>query len=52
MRAKFIWPCLILSAIALPVMQVTRDERQDIRKDERQTSRAIYRQKHDGQVRR
>ncbi|MET4074859.1 hypothetical protein [Hymenobacter sp. UYCo722] len=31
---------------------VTRDERQDIRKDERQTSRAIYRQKHDGQVRR
>ncbi len=31
---------------------VTRDERQDIRKDERQTSRAIYRQKHDGQERR
>ena len=31
---------------------VTRDERQDIRKDERQTSRAIYRQKHDAQVRR
>ena len=31
---------------------VTRDERQDIRKDERQTSRAIHRQKHDGQVRR
>lgn len=30
---------------------VTRDERQDIRKDERQASRAIYRQKHDGQVR-
>jgi hypothetical protein len=30
---------------------VTRDERQDIRQDERQTSRAIYRQKHDGQVR-
>ena len=31
---------------------VTRDERQDIRQDERRTSRAIYRQKHDGQVRR
>ena len=31
---------------------VTRDERQDIKKDERQTSRAIYRQKHDAQVRR
>ncbi|MCI1186596.1 hypothetical protein MON38_04140 [Hymenobacter sp. DH14] len=31
---------------------VTRDERQDLRKDERQASRAIYRQKHDGQVRR
>lgn len=31
---------------------VTRDERQDIRQDERQASRAIYRQKHDGQVRR
>ena len=31
---------------------VTRDERQDIRKDERQTSRTISRQKHDGQVRR
>lgn len=31
---------------------VTRDERQDIRKDERQASRAIYRQKHDGQERR
>lgn len=30
---------------------VTRDERQDIRKDEAQVSRAIYRQKHDGQVR-
>ncbi|GAA4025809.1 hypothetical protein GCM10022409_07270 [Hymenobacter glaciei] len=30
---------------------VTRDERQDIRKDEHQTSRAIYRQKHDAQVR-
>ena len=30
---------------------VTRDERQDIRQDERQTSRAIYRQKHDRQVR-
>ncbi|MBH8558187.1 hypothetical protein [Hymenobacter negativus] len=30
---------------------VTRDERQDIRKDENQASRAIYRQKHDGQVR-
>ncbi len=31
---------------------VTRDERQDIRQDEHQASRAIYRQKHDGQVRR
>jgi len=31
---------------------VTRDERQDLRKDERQASRAIYRQKHDGQVHR
>lgn len=31
---------------------VTRDERQDIRQDERQASRAIYRQKHDAQVRR
>ena len=31
---------------------VTRDERQDIRKDERRASRAIYRQKHDGQERR
>ena len=31
---------------------VTRDERQDIRKDERQASRAIHRQKHDAQVRR
>ncbi|MDB5267420.1 MAG: hypothetical protein JWP58_460 [Hymenobacter sp.] len=30
---------------------VTRDERQDIRKDENQASRAIYRQKHDGQAR-
>ncbi|GAB3584724.1 hypothetical protein [Hymenobacter daeguensis] len=30
---------------------VTRDERQDIRQDERQASRAIYRQKHDAQVR-
>ena len=30
---------------------VTRDERQDIRKDENQASRAIYRQKHDGQER-
>ena len=30
---------------------VTRDERQDIRKDENQASRAIYRQKHDIQVR-
>lgn len=30
---------------------VTRDERQAIRKDENQASRAIYRQKHDGQVR-
>lgn len=30
---------------------VTRDERQDIRQDERQASRAIYRQKHDDQVR-
>lgn len=30
---------------------VTRDERQDIRKDKNQASRAIYRQKHDGQVR-
>ena len=30
---------------------VTRDERQDIRKDERQASRAIYRQKHDNQAR-
>lgn len=31
---------------------VTRDERQDIRQDERQASRAIYRQKHDAQERR
>ena len=31
---------------------VTRDERQDIRQDERQASRAIYRQKHNDQVRR
>ena len=31
---------------------VTRDERQDIRQDERRTSRAIYRQKHDAQLRR
>jgi hypothetical protein len=31
---------------------VTRDERQDLRQDERRTSRAIYRQKHDGQIRR
>jgi len=31
---------------------VTRDERQDIRKDENKASRAIYRQKHDGQERR
>ena len=31
---------------------VTRDERQDIRKDENQASRAIYRQKHDSQRRR
>ena len=31
---------------------VTRDERQDIRQDERRASHAIYRQKHDGQVRR
>ena len=30
---------------------VTRGERQDIRKDEKQTSRAIYRQEHDGQER-
>lgn len=30
---------------------VTRDERQDIRKEEAKASRAIYRQKHDGQVR-
>ncbi|WP_210520475.1 hypothetical protein [Hymenobacter terricola] len=30
---------------------VTRDERHDIRKDESQASRAIYRQKHDGQAR-
>lgn len=30
---------------------VTHDERQAIRKDEHQASRAIYRQKHDGQVR-
>ena len=30
---------------------VTHDERQDIRQDTRQTSRAIYHQKHDGQVR-
>lgn len=30
---------------------VTRDERQVIRQDERQASRAIYRQKHDDQVR-
>ena len=30
---------------------VTRDERHDIRKDESQASRAIYRQKHDGQKR-
>jgi hypothetical protein len=31
---------------------VTRDERQDIRQDEHQASRAIYCQKHDGQMRR
>ena len=31
---------------------ITRDERQDIRKDENKASRAIYRQKHDGQGRR
>lgn len=31
---------------------VTPDERHEIRKDENQASRAIYRQKHDGQVRR
>ena len=31
---------------------ITRDERQDIRKDENKASRAIYRQKHDGQERR
>lgn len=31
---------------------VTRDERQDIRQDERHASRAIHRQKHDGQERR
>ncbi len=31
---------------------VTRDERHEIRKDENQASRAIYRQKHDGQERR
>ena len=30
---------------------VTRDERQDIRRTENRDSRAIYRQKHDGQVR-
>jgi hypothetical protein len=30
---------------------VTRDERQDIRKDEKKASKAIYRQKHDAQVR-
>ncbi|WP_216680138.1 hypothetical protein [Hymenobacter siberiensis] len=30
---------------------VTRDERQDIRKDETKANRAIYRQKHDGQER-
>ena len=30
---------------------VTRDERQDIRKDEAKASRAIYRQKHDSQER-
>lgn len=30
---------------------VTRDERQDIRQEQNRTSRAIYRQKHDGQVR-
>ena len=31
---------------------VTRDERQDIRKDQRRASGAIYRQKHDNQERR
>ena len=31
---------------------VTPGERQEIRKDEKQASRAIYRQKHDGQERR
>ena len=31
---------------------VTRDERQDIRQDEKHASRAIYRQKHDRQERR
>ena len=30
---------------------VTHDERQDIRRTENRDSRAIYRQKHDGQVR-
>lgn len=30
---------------------VTRDERHDIRRTETSNSRAIYRQKHDGQVR-
>ena len=30
---------------------VTRDERQDSRKNKNQASRAIYRQKHDGQDR-
>lgn len=30
---------------------VTRDEHQDLRRDNRQTSRAIYRRKHNGQVR-
>jgi hypothetical protein len=30
---------------------VTRDERQDIRKEEAHASRAIHRQKHDGQTR-
>ncbi|GAB3636905.1 hypothetical protein GCM10027422_24950 [Hymenobacter arcticus] len=30
---------------------VTRGERHEIRGDKRRTSRAIYRQKHDGQVR-
>ncbi|UOQ99081.1 hypothetical protein MUN81_06210 [Hymenobacter sp. 5317J-9] len=31
---------------------VTRDERQDIRRDEHKASRAIHRQRHDAQVRR